>query len=187
MKRKYSVYMHQNLVNGKVYIGMTSQSPNRRYGKDGVGYKQQPAIWEDICKYGWENFSHCICETGLSATEARKMERRLVRQHKANDPEFGYNRTPGGDKRPSGYKCSKPGIYKDCFGEKHPLSRPVYCPELDETFGSAGQAAIYAGVSPGAISLCARGETKTSGTHPHTGERLHWVYIDKNETKESML
>lgn len=183
MKRKYSVYMHQNLVNGKVYIGMTSQPVDRRWGNNGSGYKKQFAIWDDICKYGWDGFSHSVCETGLTQTQARAMERRLVKKYNSNRPDFGYNRTAGGEKSNAGKKHKSTGL----FGEKHPHARAVYCPELNETFGSITQAAIYAGVSNSAIGICLRGGTETSGTHPYTGERLHWVYIDKNETKESML
>jgi len=34
----YYVYMHINLVNGKVYIGKSFRNPVYRWGKDGSGY-----------------------------------------------------------------------------------------------------------------------------------------------------
>ena len=36
----YSVYMHKNQVNNKVYIGVTKQNPEKRFQK-GIGYKYE--------------------------------------------------------------------------------------------------------------------------------------------------
>ena len=37
----YCIYMHKNKVNNKVYIGQTCQSPERRWGKNGINYYRQ--------------------------------------------------------------------------------------------------------------------------------------------------
>lgn len=41
MKREYCVYVHTNEINGKKYVGMTSQVPERRWRTDGSGYRQK--------------------------------------------------------------------------------------------------------------------------------------------------
>lgn len=48
----YIVYQHQNLINGKRYFGITSQNPERRWGKNGNGYKSTPHFYSAIQKYG---------------------------------------------------------------------------------------------------------------------------------------
>lgn len=91
----YSVYCHTNVVNGKQYIGITKRSPTKRWGLNGSRYFNQ-AVGNAIQKYGWENFSHEILATGLTESEAKKEERRLVKELGTLAPN-GYNLTTGGE------------------------------------------------------------------------------------------
>jgi group I intron endonuclease len=91
----YCVYKHTNLVNGRVYIGITRQKPSRRW-HGGWGYRDQPLFWNAIQKYGWDGFSHEILRKGLTETEAYEMEKCYIELYKATDREFGYNISGGG-------------------------------------------------------------------------------------------
>lgn len=93
-KEKYCVYMHV-FPNGKVYIGITSQSPSQRW-RDGNGYKAQ-LVHRAIEKYGWENIQHIILFNGLSKQEAERKEIELIRIFSANNPNYGYNVENGGN------------------------------------------------------------------------------------------
>jgi len=51
----YKIYIHINKVNGKMYVGITKQTPEDRW-KNGTGYDTSPKFYNAIKKYGWENF-----------------------------------------------------------------------------------------------------------------------------------
>ena len=95
--KKYTVYMHINKINQKRYIGITSQTVNRRWRKDGQGYKQCKLFYRAIKKYGWDNFEHIILQEGLTEEEAKKEEHRLIAKYKSNNKYYGYNLTDGGE------------------------------------------------------------------------------------------
>lgn len=63
-------------------------------------------------------------------------------------------------------------------GDKSPHAKPVYCIELNKIFGSVVSAAEFVGVHKSSIGACARGKQLTSGTHPVTGEKLHWNFVE---------
>lgn len=95
--KNYSVYAHINKINGKIYIGVTSQIPKRRWGKNGNGYKTSRYFWNAIQKYKWENFHHDIIAEHLTKNEAENFEKRLIKELKSKNSKFGYNLTDGGD------------------------------------------------------------------------------------------
>jgi len=96
---KYTVYKHTS-PSGKVYIGITCQKPEARWGGNGSGYKHSPHFMAAINKYGWNNFKHEIICSGLSQEEAESKEIELIRSHKSTDKRFGYNVEFGGIRSP---------------------------------------------------------------------------------------
>lgn len=92
----HCIYIHKNKVNGKVYIGQAKGDPCDRWGSNGCNYRKQPSFWSAIQEYGWSNFDHMILETNLTAEQANEAERRWIALYKANNSDFGYNRTGGG-------------------------------------------------------------------------------------------
>lgn len=92
----YSLYIHTNKINKKVYIGITCQQPVSNRWKNGAGYKKCPLFYNAIKKYGWENFEHQIVLENLTKTMAEQMEKYFIYIFKANQKEFGYNIENGG-------------------------------------------------------------------------------------------
>jgi len=97
-KKLFCVYCHTS-PNGKKYIGITSQKPERRFGINGSRYKSNPHLSAAIEKYGWDAFSHEILYDALTFEEASKLERDLIRDYRTNDRAHGYNHTLGGEGR----------------------------------------------------------------------------------------
>ena len=92
----YTVYQHKNKINGKVYIGITSQKPEQRW-RNGEGYKSSPHFYSAIQKYGWDNFEHNILFVELTKEQACLKEQELIKEFNSMNRKYGYNSTSGGD------------------------------------------------------------------------------------------
>lgn len=91
----YVVYMHKNKINGKLYIGQTSQPPLKRWD-NGRGYETCSKFYNAILKYGWDNFEHIIIKTNLTKDEADELEESLIELYQTRIDDFGYNIKAGG-------------------------------------------------------------------------------------------
>ena len=100
--KNYAVYMHTNLINGKIYIGQTCQALDRRW-RMGKGYISSPHFYAAIEKYGWENFSHLILKDSLTAEEADYWEQFYIKIFKTQNPDKGYNILSGGNQKLKDY------------------------------------------------------------------------------------
>ena len=93
----YTVYQHKNKINGKIYIGITSQKPEQRWGSQGCNYKSSPHFYSAIQEYGWDNFEHNILFVELTKEQACLKEQELIKEFNSMNREYGYNSTSGGD------------------------------------------------------------------------------------------
>lgn len=90
----WTVYKH-TFPNGKIYIGMTSQKPYKRW-KYGHGYTSQHIMDNAIKEYGWGNIKHEILFANLTKEQAEQKEIEMIKQFRSNEFEYGYNLTSGG-------------------------------------------------------------------------------------------
>lgn len=107
-EKKYKVYAHINKINGKIYIGLTSKSPNQRWD-NGKGYVYNSHFWSAIKKYGWDNFEHMIIFDDLTKEMAYVVEKELIKKYNTTDQNFGYNHLSGGD---NGYSSYNPNYIR---------------------------------------------------------------------------
>ena len=119
----YIVYQHKNKINSKVYIGITSRTPEERWGSNGCNYKSSPYFYNAIQKYGWNNFEHNILYTNLTKEEACKKEQELIKSFNSMDREFGYNSTSGGETFIMNEE-TKQKISKSLLGNKNSFGHP---------------------------------------------------------------
>lgn len=121
MEKTWTVYMHTNKINNKVYVGITKQKITKRW-KNGFGYLEkrpdgkyyQPKIARAIMKYGWNNFEHIIWAEGLSHDEACKTEKLLIGIWDTINN--GYNITAGGE---GSLGISRCGEENGMYGKHH--------------------------------------------------------------------
>lgn len=95
MFKKYFLYKHTNKINGKVYVGQTLKLPEERWKANGKGYTDNKEFYNDIQKYGWDNFKHEILAENLCKKEVDFMEKTLIACLNLTNPEKGYNKSPG--------------------------------------------------------------------------------------------
>lgn len=94
-QNEYSVYIHTNKINGKKYIGITKQKPERRW-QNGHGY-ENTYFGNAIKKYGWDNFTHEVILSQLPKDIACNIECALIAQFKTTNRVYGYNISEGGE------------------------------------------------------------------------------------------
>lgn len=127
-EKKYCVYCHRNKVNNKAYIGITHKNVNNRWKKNGLGYRKQSRFYNAIQKYGWDNFEHIILFANLTKEKACEIEILLIALFETQNPEFGYNISPGGNLGWTGCHLSEETKQKISeshkglhLGEKNPM------------------------------------------------------------------
>lgn len=97
----FCVYCHTNKANGKKYVGITSQEPEKRWS-NGRGYRYNEHFTRAINKYGWDGFYHEILYENLSSKEASEKEIALIKKFNTANPEHGYNHSLGGEHNEGG-------------------------------------------------------------------------------------
>lgn len=160
------IYKHTNLQNKKVYIGITSQSPLKRWGC-GNGYQNNELFYKDILKYGWEEgFSHEILATVDTGEEAGKIEDYYIKKYNSTDINFGYNKAEGG------FNPGRKGVphtqeTKEKIQQKA-KKKSVLCLETNILYNSISEAGRQTGIDFRLISECCnrtRGRKATKNTH----------------------
>ena len=110
-KKEKIVYRVTNLINGKIYIGQTIRTFNKRYGGAGIGAERMkgyyeipgngknPHLYNSLVKYGTDNFKIdilCQCKT---VEELNREEEYYIDLYDSTNQEKGYNKQKGGDNR----------------------------------------------------------------------------------------
>lgn len=108
------VYIFQNIINLKIYIGITNDL-KYRYSQH-ITHSKKPHIYipknhyqyihRALHKHGKENFSFQILETFATREEVLEAEKFWIEYFRSWDKNYGYNLTRGGEGI-SGYKHSE--------------------------------------------------------------------------------
>ena len=94
MMCNYQVYVHENLVNGKMYIGATKKTWADRWKKK---YKNNKHMNAAIRKYGEECWTHAVLKDGLTREQAAEYEKTYIMLFDTRNPANGYNVGRGGE------------------------------------------------------------------------------------------
>lgn len=166
----YILYCHTNKANGKIYIGITRQKPERRW-QNGYGY-DRTYFGNAIKKYGWDGFEHDILATDLTKEEACELEQNFIMLYQSNNRERGYNIANGGQ------TCD---VITGKFGIEHPNHTRVKMIDRNTkevlcVFDAQAEAARMLGISRKCITKACRGKIPTY-------KGYIWEYADKDYIK----
>lgn len=126
------IYKIKNKINGKVYIGQTINSFDKRYNNDLLKNTHNEHLRNSIVKYGIDNFDiDKKLDVGHSLEELNQLEEKYIFLYKSNDSKYGYNKNTGGDSRiPS--EESRKKMSKAKKGDKHPKINKYIIQEGDD-------------------------------------------------------
>lgn len=168
----FLVYKHTNKENGKVYIGITSQEPKRRW-QNGAGY-YGTYFYNAIQKHGWDGFEHEILLEGLTKEQAEEIETDLIAKYGSANRENGYNVSLGAK-----YQRIMLGVQK--YGKENHRSQAVKqinpkTMEVVKVWESQNMAAEALGINRKGITKNCLGQSKTFMGYI-------WEYADKDFEK----
>ena len=93
---KYTIYIRTNVINGKQYVGQTSDIKRRDYKFYNTNiYYANEYLTEDRNKYGLDNFKTDILEETNTREKAWELEEKYIKEYNTKYPN-GYNITDGG-------------------------------------------------------------------------------------------
>lgn len=119
------IYKITNSVNGKVYIGQTVNAKARwSRHKSNAKYfskNRNEHLTNAMIKYGVDNFTFEVIDQIDTLEQADRLEIDLIKQYDLTNPEFGYNKSPGGQgKRPMSEETRKK-LSASLKGRKSPM------------------------------------------------------------------
>ena len=161
----YYIYCFTNKINDKKYIGSTINEPNIRYKQhlyhvNNITAKSDYPLYAAIRKYGIENFSFKVIDSGeWTEEELRIIEKNYIIEYKTVSP-FGYNQTDNTE-----HPINSIESYKKMSETKREQAKAVAIFDLQgnllNIYRSIVDCAEATGFNEKKIASCCRGERKT--------------------------
>lgn len=169
----YCVYVITNLINGKIYFGMSS-NPKSRWAYHRSNYnkvKTKSRLYNAFKGHGKENFGFEVLEDKLTFINAIQREMRLIALYNTTDERFGYNLTLGGigtrglfgPKNPAWGRKRPDNAERNTrifAGERYVRGKPIRCNETGVEYLSIVTACRDLGLDRSCVSLHLAGRQK---------------------------
>ena len=167
MIKIFCVYKITNLINHKIYIGITKRNPKIRFNEHFSNKKE--LLYKAKEKYGKDNFLLEIIESNVSEDMIDEKERYYIQLYKSLVPN-GYNLSQGGISNKSISEQGKQKLKKCNLGINNPKCNKYILMinkdtnEILNKFGSTREAARFLGNENKyrSIAYCLSGKIKTS-------------------------
>lgn len=197
-KRICGIYCIENILNGRKYIGQSVDIQMRFYGhksKLNRNIHDNQHLQFAWNKYKENNFKFYIIEK-CNKNLLNEREIYWIDLYGTEKCEELYNIAEGGYANPySGFSEEERKILHAKQAESHRRNgkskganslnaKKIICLNTGEIFNCEDEALEKYNLTHGTITTCCRGERKSAGKHPITGERLQWSFYDKNKIYE---
>lgn len=93
-QKTWTVYVHVSKLDGRKYVGMTSQKPSKRWHKS--AYIGCPYFYEELERNGFESFYNVPLLFFDDKEQAENAERFFIKYWNTQDKECGFNVDDGG-------------------------------------------------------------------------------------------
>lgn len=172
------IYKITNKINGKIYIGQTRLSLEKRWKKHLYDAKRQGnnKFYKAINKYGAENFAIDIIEEGIKDIEQLNA-REMYWIKKYDSYNNGYNSTVGGEVSPMHYEEVRNKVSKSLTGREFSCEHRMRISQARKGKGHphTEEYKVY-------MSNLLKGRQVSEQTR----ELLRWANIGKKQSKETI-
>lgn len=95
----FYIYKITNKINGKIYIGLTTETVEKRWKNHIKASKKcDRHLYNSMRKYGVENFKIEIIDETNDLEKLGELERKYISEYNSTDQSIGYNNTYGGER-----------------------------------------------------------------------------------------
>jgi group I intron endonuclease len=174
---KYIVYKISNLVNNKIYFGVTQQKLKIRWQQHKCNSnKKSYHLYNAMKKYGFEKFNIEIVFEANSKKEMLEKEIQLIALFNTNNRLYGYNNSTGGEYSRKGCKLTLEQRKIISEYQKNRIRKPL-SQETKEKIGIKNKGLIRSDELKRKWSISRKGK-------PSKNKRK--VILNKNEIYESI-
>jgi len=160
-----------------MYVGLTRQGVEDRYGKNGTGYKGF-YFYNAIQKYGWGGFEHETIASGLAKKEGCNFEMLLIDKLNTTNQDYGYNISKGGNSTTTGME--RPELSKRNLEGSKAILQYDFNGNLVREYSSLREMSRETGYQRASVSKNCKGKTQ------HAYYYL-WTYKDDINMLDCLL
>lgn len=196
--KNFIVYKYTNLLNGLIYIGLTSVGLEQRWN---TGYRQNTRLYDDIKRYGKKGFKREILFESYNRNEAMEKEEVFICALNATSPQIGYNvrnvSTMGmygkthSEETKRKFSENRTGSKNSFYGKHHTNqnewsdSHAIICLNTMQVYGTIAEAKQKTGIT--SIENCINGSQLSAGKDEH-GNKIYWcTYHGENFNYQAKL